>query len=100
MNALIWLIDTVVTLYIWVLIAQVILSWLVTFNIVNRQQPFVRQVGLVLWRLTEPLLGPIRRLLPNLGGLDISPVILILVLHFLRILVINDVLYPLAAGGM
>jgi len=100
MNALIWLIDTVVTLYIWVLIAQVVLSWLVNFNIVNPRQPFVRQVGLVLWRLTEPLLAPIRRLLPSMGGLDISPVLLILALHFLRILVINDVLVPIATGGM
>ena len=100
MNALIWLIDTVVSVYVWILIAQVVMSWLVSFNIVNSRQPFVRQVGMVLWRLTEPLLGPIRRLLPNMGGIDISPIILILVLHFMRILIINDVLIPLAAGGM
>jgi YggT family protein len=100
MNALIWLIDTVVSVYVWILIAQVVMSWLVSFNIVNPRQPFVRQVGMVLWRLTEPLLGPIRRLLPNMGGIDISPIILILVLHFMRILIINDVLIPLAAGGM
>jgi YggT family protein len=100
MTALIWLVDNVIWLYTWILIAQVVMSWLVSFNVINARQPFVRQVGLALWRLTEPVLGPIRRLLPNLGGIDISPVIAILVLGFLRVFLINDVLIPLASGGM
>lgn len=100
MTALIWLVDNVIWLYTWILIAQVVMSWLVAFNVVNARQPFVHQVGMTLWRLTEPVLGPIRRILPNLGGIDISPIVAILVLGFLRIFLINDVLIPIAASGM
>ena len=80
MNALIWLFDTVVQLFIYVLIASAVLSWLVAFNVVNVRNPIVAQIGEVLYRLTEPVLRPIRNLLPNLGGVDISPIILILLL--------------------
>lgn len=100
MTALIWLVDNVIWLYTWILIAQVVMSWLIAFNVVNARQPFVRQVGMTLWRLTEPVLGPIRRILPNLGGIDLSPIIAILALNFLRILLINDVLIPIASGTM
>lgn len=100
MHALIWLVDNIIWLYTWILIAQVVMSWLVAFNVVNAHQPFVRQVGMALWHLTEPVLGPIRRFLPNLGGIDISPIIAILALSFLRILLINDVLIPIAQGTM
>ena len=82
MNALIWLFDTVVQLFIDVLIASAVLSWLVAFNVVNVRNPIVAQIGEVLYRLTEPVLRPIRNLLPNLGGVDISPIILILLLLF------------------
>ena len=82
MNSLIWLFDTVVQLFIYVLIASAILSWLVAFNVVNVRNPIVSQVGEVLYRITEPVLRPIRNLLPNLGGVDISPIILILLLLF------------------
>lgn len=78
------LLDTVVSLYIWILLASVILSWLVSFEIVNPRQPFVRTVGEFLWRITEPALRPIRRILPDLGGFDLSPVVLILALYFVR----------------
>lgn len=81
------LLDTVVSLYIWVLLASVILSWLVSFEIVNPRQPVVRTVGEFLWRVTEPALRPIRRVLPDLGGFDLSPVVLILALYFVRDLV-------------
>ena len=84
MEPVLWLIDTLITLYIWVLIGQVILSWLVTFKVVNTQNPIVNQIGTVLFRLTEPVLGPIRRLLPNLGGLDISPIIAVIALIFIE----------------
>ncbi|MBS7537632.1 YggT family protein [Ancylobacter lacus] len=84
MNSLLWLIDTLISLYVWILIASAVLSWLVAFNVVNPHNPFVRNVGEFLWRVTEPVLGPIRRLLPNLGGIDISPVILIIGLYFIR----------------
>ena len=100
MTALIWLVDNVIWLYTWILIAQVVMSWLVAFKIVDTRQPIVRQIGTVLWRLTEPVLGPIRRILPTLGGLDLSPIVAILALTFLRIFLVNDVLIPIAAGTM
>lgn len=91
MFALIWLIDTLIGLYIWLLIASAILSWLVAFNVVNTRNRFVYIVGDFLYRVTEPALRPIRRVLPNLGGLDISPVLLILLLLFLQNLLLRDV---------
>jgi YggT family protein len=84
MYALLHLVDTVISIYIWLLIAQAVLSWLVAFGIVNRYNRVVSTIGDFLWRVTEPLLRPIRRVLPDLGGIDISPVILILLLWFLR----------------
>jgi len=84
MNPFLWLVHAVITLYIWILIAAAVLSWLVAFNVVNRYNPTVRIIGDTLFRLTEPLLRPIRNVLPSLGGLDISPVILILALLFLE----------------
>ena len=84
----------VIDLYIWVVIASAILSWLVAFNVVNVRNPIVGQIGDFLCRITEPALCPIRRLLPNLGGIDISPIILVLLLFFIRNLVIEVV------GGM
>ena len=91
MNALLWLIDTLIDIYIWLLIAQAVLSWLLAFGIVNRHNHIVAMAGDMLWRLTEPALRPIRAFLPNLGGIDISPVILILLLVFLRRLLVFDI---------
>ncbi|MBV8525229.1 MAG: YggT family protein [Acetobacteraceae bacterium] len=82
--ALLNLISTLITIYIWLLIAQAVLSWLLAFGVVNRYNRVVNAVGDFLWRITEPLLRPIRSVLPDLGGIDISPVILILLLYFLR----------------
>ena len=84
MYAILHLVDTLITIYIWLLIAQAILSWLVSVGVVNRYNRVVAVVGDFLWRVTEPVLRPIRRVLPDLGGIDISPVILILLLWFLR----------------
>ncbi len=78
------LINTVITIYIWLLIAMVVLSLLVSFNMVNTGNRVVYQIGDFLHRITEPLLRPIRNVLPNLGGIDISPVVLILALYFIR----------------
>jgi YggT family protein len=83
MYALLNLVHTVITIYIWLLIIQAVLSWLVAFGIVNRHNRVVAMVGDFLWRVTEPLLRPIRRILPDLGGIDVSPVILILLLWFI-----------------
>lgn len=84
MNALLWLIDTVLSVYMWIVIASAILSWLVAFNVINTRNRFVYSVGDVLYKLTEPALRPIRRILPSLGGVDLSPVVLILLLAFAR----------------
>ena len=84
MRSILWLLDTVITLYVYILIASAILSWLVAFNVVNTRNPIVDRIGDFLYRVTEPALRPIRNILPNLGGIDISPIILILLLFFLR----------------
>lgn len=79
--------DSVVTLIIWAVILSAILSWLVGFNIINVRNRLVYIIVDSLQRITEPLLLPIRRLLPNLGGIDLSPIVLILLLIFFRNLV-------------
>ena len=84
----------VIDLYIWVVIASAILSWLVAFNVVNTSNRFVYSVAEMLYRLTEPALRPIRSIIPNLGGIDISPVILILFLLFLRDVVLLGWILP------
>ena len=82
MNPILWLFETIVNLYIWIVIGQGILSVLIAFSIVNSRQPFVAAIGEFLYRATEPALAPIRRRLPNLGPIDISPIILIIGLVF------------------
>jgi YggT family protein len=87
MRALIDVIKIVLELYIWILIAAAVLSWLVAFNVVNVRNQFVATIGDFLYRITEPLLRPIRNMLPNLGGLDVSPVILILLIILIQRLI-------------
>ena len=89
MHPVLWLILTVLDIYFWFVIALVILSWLVAFNVVNLSNQFVRQLQYFLYRLTEPLLGPIRRIMPDLGCIDLSPMVLLIVIIFLQ----NMVLY-------
>ena len=79
----------VIQLYIYVVVIAVIFSWLFAFNILDRRQPIVQQIYNVLYRLTDPALRPIRRFLPDLGGLDISPIILIFALILLQSLITN-----------
>lgn len=81
---LFWLISTVIQLFIWALIISAVLSWLVAFNVVNTSNRFVYMVGDFLHRITEPALRPIRSIIPNLGGIDLSPLVLILLLIFLQ----------------
>lgn len=78
------LVDKIIDIYTWIVIASAIMSWLVAFGVVNTRNQFIRIVVDFLYRVTEPALRPIRRVLPNLGGIDISPVILLLLLFFLR----------------
>ena len=84
MYSLLSLIATVIQIYIWILIASAVLSWLIAFNVINTRNQAVAMIADALWRLTEPALRPIRRILPSFGGLDLSPVVLILLLIFVR----------------
>ena len=87
MKSLLILFDNVISIYIWVLIINAIMSWLVAFNIINTGNRFVYSILDISYRLTAPPLSYIRRFIPNLGSIDISPIILILLLMFLRNLV-------------
>jgi YggT family protein len=84
MRALFLVIDLALQIYIWIVIAMAIFSWLVAFNVVNTRNHVVAMVGDFLYRVTDPALRPIRNVLPNLGGIDISPVILFLIIIFIR----------------
>ncbi|RJF88502.1 YggT family protein [Oleomonas cavernae] len=84
MIALIQTIDLILGLYTWVLIISAVMSWLIAFNVVNAYSPAVRSIGQVLYVLTEPLLRPIRRILPATGGVDFSPIVLLIAIFFLR----------------
>jgi YggT family protein len=75
---------TLLRMYVWVLIVGAVLSWLVAFNIINARNRFVQVVGDFIYRITEPLLKPIRRLLPHMGGMDLSPLVLILIIWFIQ----------------
>ncbi|HVC56489.1 MAG TPA: YggT family protein [Stellaceae bacterium] len=83
-NPFVWLIETLVEIYIWLLIGQAILSWLLAFGVVNRYNRAVSLISDLLYRITEPALRPIRAVLPSFGGIDISPVVLILLLMFIE----------------
>lgn len=96
MLALFQTIDLALNLYTWVLIGSAIFSWLFAFNVINSRNQFVSAIGSFLYNVTEPALRPIRRILPNLGGIDISPIILLLLIFFLRSFLWNT-LYPLVA---
>ena len=87
-NPFLWLIHTLIWTYIYILIAAAVMSWLIAFNVVNGHNPTVRMIWNFLYNVTEPALRPIRAILPNLGGIDISPIILIIGLMFLDQLVI------------
>lgn len=88
-----FLIGAISTLIFWIVIAHVIMSWLITFNIINMHNQFVFQLYTMLEKLLEPMLGPIRRILPNLGGLDLSPIVLLLGVQFLTIVISPYVCY-------
>lgn len=96
MLALFQTIDLALNLYTWVLIASALFSWLYAFNVINSSNQFVGSIGSFLYNVTEPALRPIRRVLPNLGGIDISPIILLLLIFFIRSLMWNTI-YPMVA---
>ena len=84
MKSIFLLVDSVINIYIWLIIINVVLSWLVAFNVLNTQNRFVFSVLNATHQLTDPVLNKIRRFIPNLGSIDISPVVLILLLIFIR----------------
>jgi len=87
MKSIFILLDSVITIYLWIIIINAILSWLVAFNVLNTQNKFVFSVLNVTYKLTDPALNKLRRFIPMFGSIDISPVILILLLMFLRNLI-------------
>jgi YggT family protein len=93
MRAVLDIVLIVLDLYVWLLIASAILSWLIAFNVVNTRNQFVAAVSEFLYRITEPVLRPIRSVIPAFGGLDISPIIAILIIMFIQ-RVITYYIYP------
>ena len=93
MRAVLDVVMLALDIYTWLLIISAVLSWLIAFNVVNTRNQFVSAIAEFLFRITEPVLAPIRRMLPSLGGLDISPIILILIIMFLQ-RVITYYIYP------
>jgi YggT family protein len=88
-------ISSLITLYIYIIIASAVMSWLIAFNVINPYNQFVRSIWQGLNALTEPVLRPIRRWMPDLGGIDISPMVLIIVLWF-----VQGVLLPVLARSL
>ncbi len=91
MQALFWLLDTALSLYVWALIISAVLSLLLAFNVLDSRNRFVWTIADFFYRVTEPALRPIRKRLPNLGGVDLSPLVLIIVLQALRILLATSI---------
>ena len=87
---LLWFIDLLLELYMYILIAAAVLSWLIVFNVVNTRHQAVAIISDFLYRITEPLLQPIRKRLPNFGGIDISFIVLILIIIFIRVVIIPN----------
>ena len=93
MRALFLVIDLALEIYIWIVIAAAIFSWLVAFNVVNTRNQIVGMIADFLYRLTEPVFRPIRNLLPSVGGIDFSPLIVLLIIYVLE-RYIRDYIYP------
>ena len=92
MKSLALLLNEILSIYSWIIIASAIVSWLVAFGVINVRNQFVRVLVDFLYRITEPVLRPVRRFLPNLGGIDISPVIVLLGIFFLQHLIVEYML--------
>ena len=94
MTAIILLIDQILAIYVYIVIASAVFSWLFAFNIVNPRNQIVASIYEVIWRLTEPVLSRIRSFLPVMGGLDLSPLVLLLVIMFVRNWLILGQIFP------
>ena len=95
MKSIFILLDTIITIYLWIIIINAILSWLVAFNILNTQNRFVFSVLDATYKMTDPVLNKIRSFIPTFGSFDVSPVILILLLMFLR-----NIVFEIFAPGL
>jgi len=84
--AIVWLVNTILSILTWSIILSAIISWLFAFDVINRRNRFVNQLADFLDRITAPLLEPFRRIIPSLGGIDISPIVVLLLINFARIL--------------
>ncbi|MGZ9113925.1 MAG: YggT family protein [Brevundimonas sp.] len=84
--AIVWLVNTILSIMTWSIILSAIISWLFAFDVINRRNRFVNQIADFLDRITAPLLEPFRRIIPPLGGIDISPIVVLLLINFIRIL--------------
>ena len=98
MRAVLDIVIIVLDLYVWLLIASAILSWLIAFNVVNTRNQIVAMIADFLFRLTEPVFRPIRQMMPNLGGIDFSPIVVILLIYVIRIL-LSGLVRDLVASG-
>ena len=90
MLRLLYFVDLLLNLFIFLLIAQAVLSWLIVFQVVNTRNPVVATIGEFLYRVTEPVLRPVRQMLPNFGGIDISPLVVILIIYFIQMVVLGN----------
>ncbi len=95
MKSIFILLDSIITIYLWIIIINAILSWLVAFNILNTQNRFVFAVLDATYKMTDPVLNKIRKFIPTFGSIDVSPVVLILLLMFLR-----NVIFEIFAPGL
>ena len=84
MRAILDVIMLILSIYWWVVLAMIVMSWLIAFNVINTRNEFVAQMWRILNQLTEPVLRPIRRALPNMQGLDLSPLVLFLIIFFVQ----------------
>jgi len=91
MIALLQIVDLLLSVLMWIIIVQAILSWLVAFNVINTYNDFVRQLLYALDRVTEPLYRPIRKIMPDFGALDLSPMVVLLVIYILRNIILPNV---------
>jgi len=95
MLALLQIVDLLLSVLMWIIIIQAILSWLVAFNVINTYNDFVRQLLYALDRITEPLYRPVRKIMPDFGALDLSPMVVLLIIYIIR-----NIILPSVAGAV
>lgn len=100
MAVIAYVVNALADLYVFVILVSVIMSWLLAFNVINRHNQFVEAVWRTCLALTEPLLAPIRRVLPNMGGLDISPIILLIGVKAVQYGLNHYLFYPMVSRGL